>query len=363
MNLSEKAYPPDLSAIYDERLANQLANTQGAISSLNQKAQSLHNPLLLMRPILGKEAESSSQLEGTQASIEDAYQIDITEQTPEKRDHAIEIRNYENAMLKGLDMIRKTDFKNIVVREVHKELMQGARGKDKGPGELRTTEVWLGNRGSTKEEARYVPPDALQVPPLMEQFENLLKNRGSLHPLIACSVLHHRFEAIHPFADGNGRTGRLLISLYLIKEGLIDLPILYPSGYFEKDKDAYMDSLAGVDREEKWYPWIMYLLEGLEKQANTSLVVSKEIYDLFQTSRSSIENERAGLNLIRVLEHTFTQPYLTAAIVKSSLGIPKTTSARYLTVLESKKVIERVGIFRREAVYVNLKLLAILRSI
>ena len=227
-------FPPNLEKIYDQKLSNQLAITHAAIASLSQMKFLLHNPTLLMRPILAKEAESSAQLEGTQASMEDAYKIDITEQTQEKRNEAYEIRNYEEAMLTGLDILGKTALSQLLIREIHKTLMKGVRGEGKHPGEFRKGDVWIGALGTTKEKARYLPPDALQVPLLMDKLQNFINNKGEIHPLLACGIIHHRFEAIHPFEDGNGRTGRLLISLYLISEGLLTLPILYPSGYFEK---------------------------------------------------------------------------------------------------------------------------------
>src|SRR3989344_1237423 len=233
-------FPPDLSNIYDEKIANQLANTQGAIEGLNQMVQLLHNPLLLMRPILAKEAESSAQLEGTQASIEDAYQIDITEQSPEKRNEALEIRNYQDAMLAGWKAINEIPLTNTVIRNIHKVLMKGVRGADKHPGEYRKGDVWIGTRGTKKGDARYVAPDAIHVPHLMESLESFVRN-SNINPLIVCGVIHHRFEAIHPFEDGNGRTGRLVISVYLINKKMLPMPILYPSGYFEKNRKEYTD--------------------------------------------------------------------------------------------------------------------------
>lgn len=363
MNILNHTFPPNLENIYDQRLANQLANTSGAIQGLNQMSRLLHNPNLLMRPILGKEAESSSQLEGTQASIEDAYQIDITEQTPEKRNQAIEIRNYEEAMLTGLDILEKTSFTPLLIREIHKRLMQGVRGEKKHPGEFRKGDVWIGTLGTTKEKARYLAPDASQVPGLMDRLHAFIEDSGELHPLLACGIIHHRFEAIHPFVDGNGRTGRLLISLYLLSKRLLTFPMLYPSGYFEKDKDAYIGALSGVDGKEDWYSWLIYFLIGMEEQANISLKIALKIDSLFKESRSLIESERANLNLIRVLEHSYTRPYLTSLLVNTELGIPRATCDRYLQTLAEKEIIDDLGIIKRQKVFANTKLLSLLKSI
>lgn len=359
----DHTFPPNLSGLYDQTLANQLANTTGAIQGLNQMQRLLLNPSLLMRPILAKEAESSSQLEGTQASIEDVYQIGIVEQTNDKRDNAIEIRNYEEAMLTGLQVLSKTAFTPLLVREVHKTLMQGARGQNKHPGEFRKSEVWVGAQGTTKDKARYLPPDATQISNLMEDLFSFITNRGDIHPLLACGIFHHRFEAIHPFEDGNGRTGRLLISLYLLDQDLLNIPILYPSGFFEKNKESYMNALAKVDKNEDWYSWLLYFLKGMEVQANLSLKIALEIDSLFRESRHKIEQERANLNLIRVLEYSYTQPYLTSALLSKNLKIPRATCDRYLSTLAKRQVIEDLGIIKKQKVYANIQLISLLRNI
>lgn len=362
-NLQNRKFPPDLGKIYDQRLTNQLANTTGAIQGLNQTYKLLQNPNLLMRPILVKEAEASSQLEGTQASIEDAYKIDVIEQTPEKKNEALEIINYQEAMLTGIDIIKKYGFSPLLIREVHKRLLHGVRGYSKHPGEFRKGDVWIGPVGTVKEKARYLPPDASQVPVLMEQLHIFINNRGDIHPLLACGIIHHRFEAIHPFEDENGRTGRLLISLYLLSQNLLTYPILYPSGYFEKDKKSYTDALSIVDENENWYAWLMYFLKGMEQQANLSLKVASDIDSLFKESKKVIEKERANINLIRVLEFSYKRPYLTSATVNKSLQISRASCDRYLNTLASRHVIVDAGIHKRERLFVNLKLLNLLKNI
>ncbi len=363
MSILTHIFPPDLSHIYDEKLANQLANTQGAIASLNQLPRFLENPNLLMHPIIAKEAESSAQLEGTQASIEDAYKIDLVEQTEYQKNEALEIRNYENAMEAGVKLMEKYPLNNLAIREIHKILMEGVRGEKKHPGEFRKGEVWIGVPGTGIEEARYIPPDSNHISLLMEELEKFIIDSGTLNPLIACGVIHHRFEAIHPFEDGNGRVGRLLITLYLMKRGMLEFPILYPSGYFEKEKDRYIDALSSVDKEEKWYEWLLYFLTALEQQAKTALQLGHEIDWLLKRSREQIENEKAGLNLIRVLEYTFTRFYVTAPIVSRDTGIALTSCKRYLETLSSKSVIMDMGIHLKQRVYANLGLVNILRKI
>lgn len=363
VNILKHTFPPNLSGIYDEELANQLAATQGAIGSLKQTPRLLASANLLMRPILSKEAESSSQLEGTQASVDDVFKLDVVDQTPAEKREAREVLNYEQAMLGGIEHLKKYDLNIFVIRGLHKTLMRDVRGGAKSPGQFRKKEVWIGQSGTGKGKARYVPPDAMQVPLLMEQLEKFIAHPGTVHPLIAAGVLHHRFEAIHPFEDGNGRVGRLLITLLLIKRGLLEMPILYPSGYFEKHKRLYMAALSKVDKKEDWRSWLIFFLKGLEEQANISLALSIKIDELFKKSRSMIEGESASINLIKVLEATFSQPYLTAPRLSKSSGINRVSCMRYLARLAAKGVIVDKGLQGKQRIYANDRLLSILKKI
>jgi len=366
MSILKHIFPPQLEQIYTESFSNQLAKTQASVVSLNQSRRLLQNPELLMKPILTKEAEASSRLEGTQASIEDVYKMDVEEQTDEKKQDISEIRNYEQAMLDGIDIIQKTKkLDNFTIRAIHKTLLIGVRGKEKRPGQFRADKVWVGSKGTNEEEARYVPPEATQVQALMEQLENYIRTskEKDYNPLIACGVIHHRFEAIHPFKDGNGRTGRLLISLYLIYRGLLSEPMLYASGYFEENRKEYMDALSAVDKAEKWDIWLKYFLIGIEEQANKSLELSFSINDLYKKSEEKIKSLKSHLALLQALEECFKKPYITAPILSRSATIPISTSRKYLTKLKAIGVMKDVGFYKRQRIYVNFGLINILRSI
>jgi len=361
--LLQHKFPPNLSDIYDEEFANQLAETNGAVGSLKQIPRLLANAELLMRPILTKEAESSSQLEGTQASAEDVFKLDVIEQTKEKKIEAQEVHNYELAMRYGLERIRNYPLDNFLIRSMHKILMNGVRGAQKNPGNFRTKDVWIGQRGTQKGEARYVPPEPIFVPQLMGDLEKFINNYGTINPLVAMGVIHHRFEAIHPFEDGNGRVGRLLITLFLVKEKLLEMPILYPSGYFERHKKFYMSALSKVDKKEDWRAWLMFFLKGIESQAEVSLGLSIKIDELYKKSKAKIADESMGLKLIKVLETTFSKPYITAPILSRLTKIPRTTCIRYLEILAEKSIINEKGKVGVQRVYANEKLIRILRKI
>lgn len=361
-DLLKHHFPPNLDSIWDKDFAIQLAATQGAISGLNQAVPLLLNPELLKQPLLDKEAESSSRLEGTQASAEDVYKAEL-KNDPEKNDDVQETKNYRRALETGVELIKSDPLSQTVIRQIHQTLMDGARGQTKNPGKYRTGNVWIGARGTGVDEARYVPPDALHIPELMGKLEAFIKD-ANVHPLIACGVIHHRFEAIHPFEDGNGRTGRVVVTLYLLKTGMLAAPMLHPSGYFEKNRSDYMDALHAVDTSQDWYTWLSFFLKGIQTQAELSLKVAREIDGLFKYDRELIKDATAHLNLLRVLEFCFTQPFVSVRLISDRLDIPIQTVRRYVTTLEDKGILYLSETLERgEKVYENKALLEILRQI
>jgi Fic family protein len=354
-------FPPNLDRLWTREFAHQLAATEGAVSGLNQAVTLLHNPNLLMRPLLGKEAESSSRLEGTQASAEDVYIAELSDDT--KTGDVQEIVNYQDALVHGVKMIEKRPLSQMVIRDVHKTLMTSVRGENKSPGAYRARNVWIGAQGTDMGEARYVPPEAIHISGLMQKLEDFIK-KGEIHPLIASGIIHHRFEAIHPFEDGNGRTGRLIITLYLLKTGKLAKPMLYPSGYFEKNRTAYMDALHAVDTSEDWYSWLMFYLKGIEEQAKLSLKLARDIDALYRKKKSLIEETKSQIGLLNVLELCFIQPYLSVQYASTKLSLPPNSVRRYIEILEKKEILTHTSTVKRgERIYSNAELLQILRAI
>lgn len=360
--LLKHTFPPDLDSVWDREFAIQLAATQGAVSGLNQAVPLLLNPELLKQPLLDKEAESSSRLEGTQASAEDVYKSALIT-IPEKTNDVQETINYRKALERGVELIQTTDLNQSVIKYIHHILMDNVRGQLKGPGKYRVNEVWIGAKGTGIGEARYIPPDPLHVAQLMENLELFIQTSG-LPPLVACGIIHHRLEAIHPFEDGNGRTGRLVVTLYLLKTGTLHAPILYPSGYFEKNRTEYMDALHAVDTVQDWRSWLMFFLKGVQVQAELSLEVAREIDMLFKKDRDLIQDTSAHLGLLKVLEYCFTQPYVSVSLIAKQLSMPLQTVRRYVATLEDRGILRLSEILmRNEKVYENHELLALLRQI
>ena len=360
--LLEQKFPPNLDSIWGMDFAVQLAATQGAISGLNQAVPLLHNPDLLMQPLLDKEAEASSRLEGTQALVEDVYRAELKDD-PEKSSDVLETKNYRRALLYGVEAIKGRSLTQHVIRQMHGTLLKGVRGQTKHPGKYREANVYIGARGTGVDQARYIPPGTVHVPELMSRLEGFITT-NKVHPLVACGVIHHRFEAIHPFEDGNGRTGRLIITLYLLKTGMLAAPMLYPSGFFEKNRTDYMDALHAVDSGENWSVWLSYFLKGVQTQAELSLKVARDIDALFKAYRGLIQDATAYIGLMRVLEYCFVQPLVTVKLASDRLEIPYGTVRRYIATLENNNIIQFSETLERgERVYANEKLLEILRQI
>jgi Fic family protein len=356
-------FPPQLdSMIWSKEFALQLAATQGAISGLNQAVPLLHNPGLLMQPLLDKEAESSSRLEGTQASVEDVYKAEL-KSAAEESDDVTETKNYRKALNAGIESVKDKPLNQTTIRGMHEILMTSVRGEDKHPGKYRSGDVWIGARGTGVGEARYVPPAAVHLPELMGSLEAYIQDADT-HPLIACGVIHQRFEGIHPFEDGNGRTGRLLITLYLLKSGMLTEPMLYPSGFFEKNKRDYMDALHAVDMYQDWSTWLTFFLKGVETQALLSLKVAREIDELFKKDRDLIKDATTHIGLLQVLEFCFVQPIVNVRYVSAKLNMNAQTIRRYLATLDERGVLTLDHLQARgERVYANQALLDILRQI
>lgn len=355
-------FPPVLTEVWDEKFAIQLASTQGAVSGLNQAVPLLLNPELLKQPLLDKEAESSSRLEGTQVSAEDVYRSVLIDD-PEKSDDILETVNYKRALEKGIESIKTQSLNQFLIRQLHNELLSGVRGQTKNPGKYRERDVWIGATGTEIGSARYIPPEAIHVPQLMESLEKFISN-NSLHPLVACGIIHHRFEAIHPFEDGNGRTGRLIVTLYLLYTSTLDAPMLYPSGYFEKNREAYTNALHSVDMNEDWYSWLIFFLKGLQNQAELSLALARNIDSLFKKYRQKIQDNTAHLSLFRVLEYCFKQPYVNVRLISDRLELPVQTVRRYVNILLDNDILRLYStVSRNEKIYENHGLLDILRKI
>lgn len=265
--------------VADSELTELLGRADRALGELNAFSQLIPDIDFFIRMHVAKEATQSSRIEGTQTNIEDAFK-DADDLRPEERDDWAEVQNYIHAINSAISSLETLPLSSRLLRETHAELMQGVRGEHKQPGEFRVSQNWI---GVSLKNAVFVPPHHERVPDLMSDLEKFLHTEQHfVHPLLRIAIAHYQFETIHPFLDGNGRLGRLMISLYLASEGLLHKPALYLSDYFERNKTAYVDHLMAVRQGNHLRNWLVFFLYGVEETARASADVFRGVIDLKQ---------------------------------------------------------------------------------
>ena len=282
--------PPPLETDLD--ITNALVEARGALGYLSGVGQTLPNPLLLIRPFLRKEAEASSRIEGTLTALSDLLLFEIDSSREPEGSDASEIRNYVVALESGLKLLEELPVCLRFLRESHAILMEGVRGRSKSPGEFRRVQNWIG-RGPI-EEATFVPPPVNEMRGAISEWEKFVHAESKIPPLIRLALLHYQFEAIHPFEDGNGRIGRLMIPILMCEWGLTPQPLLYLSVYFERNRRDYFDLLLAVSQLGRWKDWILFFLNGIEQQARDAAWRSRSLMDKWTEYRAAVQSKRSA---------------------------------------------------------------------
>jgi len=298
---------------------SQLERATFAAGTLAGVGETLRNPRLLIQPFLRREAVLSSRIEGTQASISDVFVFEAADRarTPDTR----EVVNYVRALGRGMELLNDLPVCLRLANELHSILLQGVRGGDKSPGRLRTVQNWIGTQGTLIGEARYIPPPPQMIPDLMTDWERFANADLDMPALVQCALMHYQFEAIHPYVDGNGRIGRLLITLFLCHKRILPTPLLYLSAYFEKNRDQYNDHLYQASMSGQWEPWLRFFLAGVEEQARDALSRSRRIRDIYETYRVTLQTRKESANAFRLLDLLMENPFTTAPRVAAQLGV------------------------------------------
>jgi Fic family protein len=323
--------PPDIA--WDDELVLALSQADAALSELSGVGSQLPNPHLLIEPYVRREAVLSSRIEGTQASLADIYVDDVEpERIEASRDDVREVRNYVIALEYGLVRLAQLPLSLRLVREIHERLMADVRGEHATPGEFRRTQNWIGRPGCTLETSEYVPPPPEQMHVALADWEEYLHERGSEPDLVQCALIHEQFEAIHPFLDGNGRIGRLLITLFLAERERLSQPLLYLSAYFEANRSAYYDALQGVRTEGDWHAWLFFFLRGVEQVAATAARQAGEIIQMREEYRALVAHKPTALALV---DELFRRPFVSAASVARALSVSDPTARSAIAALET----------------------------
>lgn len=337
--------PPEIAC--DWEITNVLDAAGRALSELAGLGRNISNPSLLINPFIRREAVLSSKIEGTQTQIEHLYayeagQLDIPGFGPKPPEPDVqEVVNYVNAMKYGLSRLQEFPLSKRFIREIHKILMQGVRGQNKTLGEFRRSQNWID--GATPTNATYVPPPVEEMETALDDFEKYLHKMTYIYPfLIRIALIHYQFEAIHPFQDGNGRVGRLLTTLLLVKWDILPLPLLYLSAYFDKHRQEYYQHLMSISTSGSWKKWLIFFLEGVYEQSNDAISRATALQDLQTYWRERCRQSYRSVNILKIVDLFFLSPFWTVSDLKKRINITFPSAQRNVEKLEKEGFIREI---------------------
>lgn len=350
--------PPELH--WEASLVSKLSRADHILGRLSGEARRLPNPHVFIRPFIKREAVYSSRIEGTQATLGELLAAEVGAHVERSPDDLREVSNYVVALEHGLRRLDEIPISLRLVKEMHFHLMSGVRGDHATPGEFRRSQNWIGTPGCTLAEASYVPPPPDSLMDHLSAWECFLHD-SDLPLLIVCALMHYQFEAIHPFLDGNGRLGRLLITLILCERKALPGPFLYLSAFFEASRREYYEALQGVSEEGDWNGWLHYFLNGVIRQSEDALSRAERINQAIVEGQHRVagKSPAAAHQLVGLLAGN---PYLTARKTQEMLGVAFNTATKAIALLESTGMVEQVGDAQRGRVYVARSLLDILEE-
>ncbi len=339
--------PPKLN--WNDALVRHLSDADRALGELAGLGRTMPNPHLLIAPFTRREAVLSSRIEGTQTDIADLYafeagQLPLPGFKPlPPEDDIREVQNYVRAMEFGLQRIKTLPMSLRLIRELHAILMTGVRGEHAAPGEFRRSQNWIGQPGCTLNEAEYVPPPHPEMLEALDAFEKYLHVENDFPPLIRLALIHYQFEAIHPFIDGNGRIGRLLVSLLLVHWNLLPLPLLYLSAFFEHHRQEYYDLLFAVSARGAWQEWIAFFLRGVAEQARDAIRRAKQLQDLQIEWHRRLNKANASPFLLRLADSLFEFPVLTIPKAQEILQVSYRSASLNMKKLVQLGILQPIG--------------------
>lgn len=348
--------PPPLE--WNERLARHLSDADRLIGQLATVGATLPNPHLLIRPFVRREAVLSSRIEGTQTSLAELFADEAGVETKQDRSDLKEVENYVKALEYGIRRLKTLPISLRLIREIHEHLMKGVRGNAATPGEFRRSQNWIGVAGCTLQNAAYVPPPPHMLMECLGALENFF-HESRLPPLVTIGLVHSQFEAIHPFLDGNGRVGRLLIILYLVEHGILPSPILYLSAFFEATRDEYYTRLSAVTEKGDWEGWIEYFLNGAARQSEDALARIQRMQETVLKWKQAFTS-KADKNCLLLVDACMANPFLTVGGVAKKHKIAFPTAQRAVDKLEKAGILKQTSDAKRNRIYCARRLLDIL---
>ena len=343
-----KAFVPDAlppAALDVGRFLPALTRATQAVGELKGIGRTLPNPLLLVRPLQRREAVSSSSMEGTYTTLTDLFLFEAGASEAATRGDNREVLNYVRALEGAIDGLSALPVSTRLIRDAHRVLLTGVarnRGASVEAGELKRDQNWIGGSGRI-ESARFIPAPPTETPVALDALFSFINREDRAAPLIDAALAHYQFEAIHPFADGNGRVGRMLITLMLIENGTLPQPLLYMSPYLERHKDRYIDLMYAVSRDGAWEAWIDFFLEAVAASAEETIAVVERLQDLQRAYRERFQTARRSALMLRIIDLAFERPVRSISDFAEALGVTYQGAANNIAELIAQGVAEEVG--------------------
>jgi Fic family protein len=327
---------------FDTELIGALSAADRALGELSGLGRTLPNPHLLIRPFIRREAVISSMIEGTQASLSDLFYFEATGREPENRSDVREVANYVIALEYGLKRLESLPISLRLIRELHELLMKEVRGAKQAPGEFRRSQNWIGPPGCSLKDAVFIPPPPDEMMAALDVFEKYLHQETGQPPLIRLACIHYQFEAIHPFLDGNGRIGRLLLTFLLCQWKLLPQPLLYMSAFFEKHRRDYYQLLLAVSQEGRWEEWLRFFLAGVTGMSNDAISRIYRLQQLHQSYRRRFQETRASSKLLALIDLILERPLVSVTTAKEQLNVSYNAAGKYINQLAEAGILSEI---------------------
>ena len=353
--------PPNPPISLSNELVSKLIDANKKLSMLEGLSSRIPNIDLFVSMYVRKEALLSSQIEGTQCTLDDIFNPNIENNT---NLNVSDVVNYIKATEYALNRLQSLPLCNRLIKETHAVLMEGVRGQEKSPGEFRYSQNWIGGQGSTIRNARYIPPNPGDMQTAMSDLEKYMNSDDSLDPLIQAALIHYQFETIHPFLDGNGRVGRLLITLFLMEKHLLSRPVLYVSYFLKINRIEYYDRMTQVRVTGDYEQWVIFFLEALSNSANDAIQTIEKLTTLHNKSLSLFEDlsKRLKTNVLKVFNYIESNPIIDIQKTAASLEMSYNTASKIVSLLVEKGILQQTDRSGKARIFSYSEYLDILRK-
>jgi Fic family protein len=334
--------PLPIKELDKEKLFSAVGEANAALARYDGLLMGMVNPAVMLSPLTNQEAVLSSKIEGTQATVEEVLGYEAgQEQDEEKQRDIKEILNYRKALMLAKETVVERPIRLSMIRDLHRILMDSVRGENKEPGEFRKDQNWIGAPNCSIEEASYVPPSPLQLMDNLQALEDYI-NSEDIDAIVQTAIVHAQFELIHPFKDGNGRIGRLLIPLFLYSKGRLSSPMFYLSAFLERNRDEYYNRLRAISEQRDWTGWCAFFLRAVTEQAQQNGATLGEIMNLYEITKVQVRDITHSPHSAQLVDALFDRPIFTAADIALRADVPKPTVHKLINSLLEEGMLDTV---------------------